>query len=254
MIASRPTCATLKVDVSEHSELSSRLEDWLLQRFSLHCPRVAWRRTRSCVLRRCSAGRTAAAPSTSATRWRVALRRCSGRDPCRDRVRMAWSSPGDNAAVNVTSEAAHGAADCREPPTSTASRHMIELTSTRWDRLPNPSRMCEVRCKSNFRRPPLSGNSSEGGRSVTSKVVAILLTFTDGTLHSLTEIASSTGIPTRQCTDWCPNLSRGASWSAPTMPSTESAWHCARSARRRMPYPSCANPPTARWKIRARRQ
>ena len=178
-------------------------------------------------------------PATSATRRRVALRRCSGRDPCRDRVRMAWSSPGDNAAVNVTSEAAHGAADCREPPTSTASRHMIELTSTRWDRLPNPSRICEVRCKSNFRRPPLSGNSSEGGRSVTSKVVAILLTFTDGTLHSLTEIASSTGIPTRQCTDWCPNLSRGASWSAPTMPSTESAWHCARSARRRMPYPSC---------------
>ena len=42
----------------------------------------------------------------------------------------------------------------------------------------------------------MSGNSSEGGRSVTSKVVAILLTFTDGTLHSLTEIASSTGIPT----------------------------------------------------------
>ena len=94
-------------------------------------------------------------PATSAARRRVALRRCSGRDPCRDRVRMAWSSPGDNAAVNVTSEAAHGAADCREPPTSTASRHMIELTSTRWDRLPNPSRTCEVRCKSNFRRPAL---------------------------------------------------------------------------------------------------
>jgi len=37
----------------------------------------------------------------------------------------------------------------------------------------------------------LSGNSSESGRSVTSKIVAILLTFADGTLHPLTEIVSA---------------------------------------------------------------
>ena len=42
----------------------------------------------------------------------------------------------------------------------------------------------------------MSGNSSESGRSVTSKIVAILLTFADGTLHPLTEIAGLTGIPT----------------------------------------------------------
>jgi DNA-binding IclR family transcriptional regulator len=42
----------------------------------------------------------------------------------------------------------------------------------------------------------LAGNSSDSGRSVTSKVVAILLTFTDGAMHSLTEIARLTALPT----------------------------------------------------------
>jgi DNA-binding IclR family transcriptional regulator len=42
----------------------------------------------------------------------------------------------------------------------------------------------------------LAGNSSESGRSVTSKVVAILLTFTDGGVHPLTEIARLTALPT----------------------------------------------------------
>src|SRR5664279_138357 len=42
----------------------------------------------------------------------------------------------------------------------------------------------------------MAGNSSDTGRSVTSKVVAILLTFTDGSVHSLTEIARLTGLPT----------------------------------------------------------
>jgi hypothetical protein len=35
----------------------------------------------------------------------------------------------------------------------------------------------------------MAGNSAEPGRSVTSKIVAILLTFRDGNEHSLTEIA-----------------------------------------------------------------
>jgi DNA-binding IclR family transcriptional regulator len=41
----------------------------------------------------------------------------------------------------------------------------------------------------------MAGNSAEPGRSVTSKVVAILLTFQDGHEHSLTEIAQLTGLP-----------------------------------------------------------
>jgi DNA-binding IclR family transcriptional regulator len=41
----------------------------------------------------------------------------------------------------------------------------------------------------------LAGNSAEPGRSVTSKIVAILLTFRDGNEHSLTEIARLTCLP-----------------------------------------------------------
>jgi DNA-binding IclR family transcriptional regulator len=41
----------------------------------------------------------------------------------------------------------------------------------------------------------MAGNSTEPGRSVTSKVVSILLTFHDGSEHSLTEIARLTGLP-----------------------------------------------------------
>ena len=41
----------------------------------------------------------------------------------------------------------------------------------------------------------MAGNSIEPGRSVTSKVVAILLTFNDGNEHSLTEIARLTCLP-----------------------------------------------------------
>ena len=41
----------------------------------------------------------------------------------------------------------------------------------------------------------MAGNSAEPGRSVTSKVVAILLTFSDGSEHSLTEIARLTHLP-----------------------------------------------------------
>ncbi|HET7477525.1 MAG TPA: IclR family transcriptional regulator [Dermatophilaceae bacterium] len=41
----------------------------------------------------------------------------------------------------------------------------------------------------------MAGNSSDTGRSVTSKVVAILQTFNHGQMHSLTEIAHLTGLP-----------------------------------------------------------
>jgi DNA-binding IclR family transcriptional regulator len=41
----------------------------------------------------------------------------------------------------------------------------------------------------------VAGNSREAGRSVTSKVVAILETFCHGSIHSLTEIAHHTELP-----------------------------------------------------------
>jgi hypothetical protein len=40
-----------------------------------------------------------------------------------------------------------------------------------------------------------AGNSADAGRSVTSKVWAILMTFTEGSEHSLTEIARLAGLP-----------------------------------------------------------
>src|SRR5215210_7604513 len=41
----------------------------------------------------------------------------------------------------------------------------------------------------------MAGNSADAGRSVTSKVIAILLTFTNGSVFSLTEIARLAGLP-----------------------------------------------------------
>ena len=41
----------------------------------------------------------------------------------------------------------------------------------------------------------MAGNSTESGRSVTSKIISILLTFTEGSEHSLTEIARLAGLP-----------------------------------------------------------
>lgn len=41
----------------------------------------------------------------------------------------------------------------------------------------------------------MAGNSTEPGQSVTSRVAAVLLTFTDGNVYSLTEIARLTGLP-----------------------------------------------------------
>ncbi len=41
----------------------------------------------------------------------------------------------------------------------------------------------------------MAGNSTDAGRSVTSKITSILLTFTEGSEHSLTEIARLAGLP-----------------------------------------------------------
>jgi DNA-binding IclR family transcriptional regulator len=41
----------------------------------------------------------------------------------------------------------------------------------------------------------VAGNSVESGRFVTSKVTAILLTFTEGNEHTLTEISRRAGLP-----------------------------------------------------------
>ena len=41
----------------------------------------------------------------------------------------------------------------------------------------------------------MAGNSTESGRSVTSKITSILMTFTEGREHSLTEIARLAGLP-----------------------------------------------------------
>lgn len=41
----------------------------------------------------------------------------------------------------------------------------------------------------------MAGNSADSGRSVASKIISILLTFTNGNAYSLTEIARLTGLP-----------------------------------------------------------
>ena len=48
----------------------------------------------------------------------------------------------------------------------------------------------------------MSGNNVAAGRTVTSKVVAILMTFTEGDAHSLTEICRLTGLPTLLPIGW----------------------------------------------------
>ena len=42
----------------------------------------------------------------------------------------------------------------------------------------------------------MAGNSTDPGRSVTSKVTAILMVFADGGVHTLTEIACCANLPT----------------------------------------------------------
>lgn len=45
-------------------------------------------------------------------------------------------------------------------------------------------------------RGPVAGNSTEPGRSVTSKVAAILMSFTSGRGHALVDLARQAGLPT----------------------------------------------------------
>ena len=47
----------------------------------------------------------------------------------------------------------------------------------------------DVSCFTTQWRYGMAGNSAETGRSVTSKITSILLTFNQGSEHSLTEIA-----------------------------------------------------------------
>src|SRR4051794_41961859 len=41
----------------------------------------------------------------------------------------------------------------------------------------------------------MAGNSMEAGRSVTHKITSILMTFTEGSEHTLTEISQLAGLP-----------------------------------------------------------
>jgi IclR helix-turn-helix domain len=45
------------------------------------------------------------------------------------------------------------------------------------------------------RRSDTAGGAAESGRSVTSKVTAILMVFSRGSAYSLTELAQPTGLP-----------------------------------------------------------
>lgn len=55
----------------------------------------------------------------------------------------------------------------------------------------------------------MAGNAAQSGRSVTSRIASILLTFTEGSEHSMTEIAALAGLPistahrlTTEMTSW----------------------------------------------------
>ena len=85
---------------------------------------------------------------------------------------------------------------------------------------------CEPRLQE-MRSPTVAGNSTDPGRSVTSKVTAILMAFADGGVHTLTEIADWQTCPRRPRTVWPPNWSPGACSSAPRSAAIGSPCHCA---------------------------
>ena len=66
----------------------------------------------------------------------------------------------------------------------------------------------------------MAGNCLEAGRSVTSKITSILLTFTEGSEHSLTEIARLTGLPISTAHRLTSEL---ASWRL--LERTEAGWY-----------------------------
>ena len=75
----------------------------------------------------------------------------------------------------------------------------------------------------------MAGNSTDAGRSVTSKVIAILMTFRTGEAYSLTEIARLTGLPVSTAHRLAMELWTGACCSAPARGSSASARNCGRS-------------------------
>jgi IclR helix-turn-helix domain len=92
-------------------------------------------------------------------------------------------------------------------PTSTAHRLFRELLTRRQSRR-GPRSALGVPCYP-IGRTAMAGNSTESGRSVTSKITSILMTFTQGSEHSLTEIARLAGLPistahrlTAELTSW----------------------------------------------------
>jgi hypothetical protein len=66
----------------------------------------------------------------------------------------------------------------------------------------------------------MAGNSTETGRSVTSKITSILLTFTEGDEHSLTEIARLAGLPISTAHRLTRNWRPGGCWSVPRTAAT----------------------------------
>ena len=69
----------------------------------------------------------------------------------------------------------------------------------------------------------MAGNSTDPGRSVTSKVTAILMVFADGGVHTLTEIASCANCRRQPRTAWHRNSSPGVYSSEPRIAATASA-------------------------------
>ena len=72
----------------------------------------------------------------------------------------------------------------------------------------------------------MAGNSTDPGRSVTSKVTAILMVFADGDVHTLTEIAATRTCRRRPRTAWPRNWSPGAFSNAPRNAATGSVCRC----------------------------
>src|SRR6478736_6079152 len=92
-----------------------------------------------------------------------------------------WTS--SEVSPVLRSPVQHGWANVRAPHPPGARR---ELTMQRRD---------TVALLPRRRERSLAGNATESGRSVTSKITSILLTFTEGSEHSLTEIARLAGLP-----------------------------------------------------------
>ena len=91
----------------------------------------------------------------------------------------------------------------------------------------------------------MAGNSTESGRSVTSKITSILMTFTEGSEHSLTEIARLAGLPISTAHRLTSEL---ASWrllertDGRALPGRAAAAHDRRRRRRRRPASPSARP------------